>query len=237
MLILARSLAFEALFYALMGVMGILGLPAVLLSRDATLRVMKLYCRIVLGILGLLCGLRWQVQGAVPTGTVLVAAKHQSFLDVLILMLVLPRPKFVMKRSLLWMPVFGLYAWRIGCVAIDREAGMRAMNRMRAGFAAQGSEGGQVVIYPQGTRVAPGARLPYRPGAGLLYAAFALPCVPVATDSGRFWSRASLLRRPGLATVAFLDPLAAGLAPRAFLGEIEARIEAASDALLPHSGE
>jgi 1-acyl-sn-glycerol-3-phosphate acyltransferase len=236
-LIVLRSLAFDAFLYALMGGMGLLCLPVAAASRDGAYAAIRLFCRIVLGALALFCGLRTEIRGRVPGGAVLVAAKHQSFLDVLVLMRVLPRPKFVMKRSLLWTPIFGFYAWRIGCVAIEREKGTSAMRRMAGGLSAQAGEAGQIVIYPQGTRAAPGAVLPYKPGAGLLYQRFGLACVPVATNAGLYWGRRSLLRRPGLALVEFLDTVPPGLPVRGFLQEIEARIETASARLAAGSGQ
>lgn len=232
-MLLLRSLAFEAVFYLLMGVMGLALAPAALVSRRATAAIMRAYCRIVLALLARLCGLRTAVRGTVPSGDVLVVAKHQSFLDILILMAHLPRPRFVMKAELRRLPVFGFYAMRLGCIPVDRAQGARALGALRRAVA--DGAGGQVVIYPQGTRVAPGARAPWKPGAALLQAELGLPAIPVATNAGLFWGRASVLRRPGLAVVEFLDPVPPGLPARAFLRDIAARIEAASDRLA--SGE
>ncbi|HEU0223709.1 MAG TPA: lysophospholipid acyltransferase family protein [Paracoccaceae bacterium] len=233
--LLLRSLAFDAVMYGLLGAMGLLWLPVALISRDATYFGIRLWCRMVLAALALLCGLRTGVRGEVPAGEVLVAAKHQSFLDILILLRHLPRPKFVMKAELRRMPVFGFYAMRIGCVPVEREKGARAMGRLMRDLGGRATEPGQTVIYPQGTRVAPGAKVSYKAGAAALYQRFGLACVPAATNTGHFWGRNSLIRRPGLALVEFLEPLPPGLPARAFLAEIEARIEAASDRLAPPS--
>ena len=87
------------------------------------------------------------------------------------------------------------------------------------------------VFNPQGTRVAPGAKLPYKVGAGVLYDRFQLPCVPAATNAGDFWGRHSLLRRPGVVVMEFLDTIPPGLDVRDFMERVETTVEAASDVL------
>jgi 1-acyl-sn-glycerol-3-phosphate acyltransferase len=233
--LLLRSLLFDALFYGTMILLGLLFLPAAALSRGVALWALKFWCRLMLRLLALICGLRTGVRGAVPSGEVLVVAKHQSFLDVLILVAHLPRPRFVMKASLARIPVFGFYARRIGCIPVERERGGAALRGLLAWLREERDHDDQIVIYPQGTRVAPGAAAPYKAGAAALYGAFARPAVPAATNAGAFWGRASLYRRPGLALVSFLPPIAPGEAPRAFLRRVEAAIEAETAALA--SGE
>lgn len=225
-----RSLVQIVLVYGLMGVMGIVGLPLVLWSRDLTYRWMKGYCHLTFWLTRHICGLKTEIRGTVPQGPVVVAAKHQSLLDVLMIFSALPRAKFVMKRSLLWAPVFGLYNWRIGTVAIDRSARGQGA-KILGEIGRQRGEAGQVVIYPQGTRIPPGVSAPYRTGAAMIYERARLPLVMVATNAGWFWPRRGILRRPGTAVVEFLETLPAGLPPRELMSRIEGRIEAASDAL------
>ena len=225
-----RCLLHALTVFVLMGVMGIAGAPVVLWRRRWTVWWMKLYIRWTLALSRLLCGIRTEVRGEVPTGAVVVAAKHQSLLDVLILFQVLPEPHFVMKRELVWAPVFGLYALRAGCIWIARdrrgqsEKMIRRLNRRWSGS-------GQIVIYPQGTRVPPGERRPYRRGAARLYEAFGLPMVLAATNAGWFWPRRGIIRRPGTAVVAFLETLPPGLAREALMARMEASVEAASERL------
>ncbi|MEM9011629.1 MAG: lysophospholipid acyltransferase family protein [Pseudomonadota bacterium] len=230
-MLLLRSLLFDLFFYLLMLVMGVICAPVAAFSRRATRRIMRLYCRIVLAVLAGLCGLRTEVRGEIPEGDVLIAAKHQSFLDIILLMRHLPRPRFIMKRELQWLPIFGLYALRLGCIPVNRASGGRALRQMLREVVAGAASGGQLVIYPQGTRVAPGAEASYRPGAGAMYAALDWPAVPVATNAGHFWGRQSLLRRPGLAVVSFLPEIAAGASARAFMQTLEAQVEEASATL------
>lgn len=223
---LVRSLLFEVCFYVLMAVMGIALAPVALVSRSGAYWAIKLYFRICFRLLDWICGLKIRVEGEPPQGAALVVAKHQSMLDVLILFVALPRAKFVMKREILWMPFFGWYAWRVGQVAIDRRKGGKAMPGMVKDLESQSDEAGQTVIYPQGTRVAPGTHLPYKSGASVLYERFGLPATLVATNAGHFWGRASLRRRPGTAVVRFFETLPAGLGRSAFMERIETEIEA-----------
>jgi 1-acyl-sn-glycerol-3-phosphate acyltransferase len=182
-----------------------------------------------------ICGLRVEVRGEVPAGEVLVAAKHQSFLDILMIFHALPRPKFIMKKELRWTPFIGLYALRIGSTPVARGERGRAMTAMVA-HAGRTTEPRQLVIYPQGTRVAPGARPPFKVGAGVLYERLGEPCVPAATNAGVLWGRRSLRKRPGLAVVEFLEPIAPGLPIPDFMARIEAVIETNSVRLMREAG-
>ena len=119
-MLLVRSLVFDALLYGLMAVMGILGAPLALWSVDGAYAVVKAYCRTVFWLLRVICGLKVEIRGEVPVGEVLVAAKHQSFLDIMMIALALPRAKFIMKKELKWAPVLGLYALRIGSTPVAR---------------------------------------------------------------------------------------------------------------------
>ena len=234
-MLLVRSLVFDALLYGLMAVMGILGAPLALWSVDGAYAVVKAYCRAVFWLLRVICGLKVEIRGEVPVGEVLVAAKHQSFLDIMMIALALPRAKFIMKKELKWAPVLGLYALRIGSTPVARGERSKAMKDM-VEHAGRATEPRQLVIYPQGTRVAPGARPPFKVGAGVLYDRLGTACVPAATNAGVFWGRRSWYRRPGTAVVEFLEPIPPGMPVAAFMTEIEGRIEAASDRLMREGG-
>ncbi|MCL5778457.1 1-acyl-sn-glycerol-3-phosphate acyltransferase [Limibaculum sp. FT325] len=226
-----RHAAFLVAIYGLMGAMGILGLPVIIWSRDLCYAWMRRYARCVFAIARLMCGITAEVRGEVPQSAVIVAAKHQSMLDVLLIFACLPRAKFVMKRELLWMPVFGLYTWRIGTVAIDREARGQGAKVLRE-VSAQNHEAGQVVIYPQGTRVRPGVAAPYRRGAAMLYRQLDLPMVMAATNAGAFWPKGGTIRGPGNLVVEFLGTLPPGLPGAEVMARMEAEIEPASDRLV-----
>ncbi|MSU88146.1 1-acyl-sn-glycerol-3-phosphate acyltransferase [Rhodobacteraceae bacterium 2CG4] len=217
-------------------VMGLLCAPLALASPRGAHWSVRSFCRIGLVMLRLICGLRTEVRGPVPTGDVIVASKHQSFLDILIHVAALPRSRFIMKKELRWAPILGLYAMRMGSTPVARGRKGQAVTQMVQGATRNATEPGQLVIYPQGTRVAPGAVLPYKVGAGVLYQRMGKPCVPAATNAGVFWGRKSWLRRPGLAVVEYLPEIPTGLSMEAFVKRLESEIEPVSNALMAEAG-
>lgn len=227
-----RSVVFIAQMYVAMLVLAVAFAPLALVRRDMALRACHSFCHYVRWSAAWIAGLRSEIRGPVPDGAVLVAAKHQSFFDIILIFGALPRPRFVMKKQLKWAPLLGWYAMRIGCVPVDRGKRGSAIKDMMKRVAAGQEEAGQLIIYPQGTRVAPGAKMPYKVGTAVLYDQMKQDCVPVATNVGLFWPKHSLFRKPGLAVVEFLPPIPAGLPPRDFLAQMETVIEQKSDALM-----
>lgn len=226
-----RAWIFIIAMYGLLLGMGLVAMPSSALSRRAAIGWAKRYCRWVFRMLWVLCRIDVETRGAVPDYPCIVASKHQSFLDVMMLTAALPNPRFVMKRSLLWVPVLGFYARRIGCIAIDRSAGGEAVRAMIAGVGAWPGGTGQLVIFPQGTRVAPGARVPFRGGVLKLYTAFRLPVVVAAVNTGWFWPRVGTRRTPGTAVLEFLETVPPGEPAAPLLRRIETEMETASDRL------
>ena len=227
-----RSLLFIGQMYVAMLVLAVAFAPMALFSRTWAFRACHTYCAWVIWSAERLVGLKAEVRGTPPTGEVMVAAKHQSFFDIIILFHALPRARFIMKHILLFAPLLGQYAWRIGCVPVHRGRRGAAIAKMIEDVEKGRREPGQLVIYPQGTRVAAGAKVPYKAGTGALYAQLGQVCVPAATNVGAFWPRHGILRRPGTAVVEFLDPIAPGLPPERFMAELEEAVETASDRLL-----
>jgi 1-acyl-sn-glycerol-3-phosphate acyltransferase len=181
-------------------------------------------------------GLRSEIRGAVPSGEVIIASKHQSFFDIILICSVVRRPKFIMKKELRWTPLLGFYAWRIGCIPVDRGKKGRAVAEMKKAVAAGAAIPGQLIIYPQGTRVAPGVALPYKVGTGLLYNQLGQPCIPTATNVGVFWPRHGIYRKPGLAVVEFMPAIQPGRSTADFMAELERVIEGRSDKLMAEAG-
>ena len=231
-----RSLIFVVQIYAAMLVLGLVFAPWAVASPRGARVAAKTYCRWVFWSGRWMIGLRGEIRGEVPQGEVLIAAKHQSFFDILLLFHALPKAKFIMKRELLWTPIIGVYAKRLGCVPVDRGKRGQAIAKMVADVQAGRAEPGQLVIYPQGTRVAPGDRRPYKVGTAVLYEESGQACVPTATNVGLFWPRRGILRKPGLATVEFLPAFPPGKPRAAFMAELEELIEARSDALMKEVG-
>ena len=228
---LIRSILFDVFIYFMMAVLGIIGAPFAIWSREGAYFFLRSYARLAIWSARVFLGLGVEVRGEIPQGEVVVVAKHQSFFDILVIFNALPRPKFIMKRELIWTPFIGLYALRIGAVAVNRGGKGRTVSRMVKDVDEKRHDPGQLVIYPQGTRVAPGARARYKVGAGVLYQRFGLPCTLVATNAGLFWGRRQVRKKPGLAVVEFLETLPPGMELDEFMALIEQRIEAASDRL------
>ncbi|TCO71167.1 lysophospholipid acyltransferase family protein [Rhodovulum euryhalinum] len=231
-----RSLVFVGQMYLAMPVIGLLYMAPALVSRAWAFRAVNHYCRWVRWTAGWMVGLRSEVRGVPPTGEVLIAAKHQSFFDIILLVSAVPRPRFIMKKSLRRAPILGWYAMRIGCVPVDRGKRGQAIAAMVDGVANGRKEPGQLIIYPQGTRVAPGVKRPFKVGAGILYEQFAHDCIPAATNVGVFWPRTGIYRKPGLAVVEFLPRIAAGKPVPAFMQELERVVEDASNRLMQEAG-
>lgn len=231
-----RGAIFLGTIYAAMLAVAILWLPRAIASREGALAACHAWCRVVRWAARALVGIETEVRGTPPTGDVLVAAKHQSFLDIILIFGAIPRGRFIMKRELVWAPILGQYALRIGCIPVDRGRRGQAIRRMLADVASGRDAGGQLIIYPQGTRVAPGAARPYKAGTAAIYAETGQPVVPVACNVGLFWPRKGVAMRPGRAVVEFLDPLPPGLPLPEVMARLEAAIEPASDRLMAEAG-
>lgn len=231
-----RSLVFVLQIYLAMLVLGIVFAPYALVSREGAFMACKTYCRWVFWSARWMVGIRTEVRGQVPTDEVMIAAKHQSFLDIMLIFNAVPRGKFIMKREILWTPIIGIYAKRLGCVPVDRGKRGAAITKMVQDVAAGFQDPGQLIIYSQGTRVAPGVRQPYKVGTGVLYEQLGQTCVPAATNVGVFWPRKGIMRKPGLAVVEFLDPIPAGMERHAFMAQLERHVEERSDALMREAG-
>lgn len=232
-MLLIRSLFFDFFIYLMMLIMFIVLMPVMLWSRAGAHWVMHRWCELVKWALRVICGMRTEVRGTPPEGQVMIAAKHQSWLDIIMIADSVPSPSFIMKKQILITPLLGFVAKRIGCVAVDRGKGGAAVQQMLSGVnAGKNGQLGQLIIYPQGTRIPPGEKRRYKTGAGILYEEFGMTCHPVAVNTGVFWGRNSIWRRPGVAVIEYLDPIPAGLPKEQFMEQLEVVVEAASEKLL-----
>ncbi len=226
-----RASLYLFLIYLLIPVWGLtFFLPSMMFYR-MTLWTMKSYVRIAFWLLRMLCGTRCELRGEVPHHRCIVAAKHQSFLDVMMMMLWVPEPRFIMKRSVMYVPVLGLYAIRLGCIPIDRGKRGEAMRSILEGSRKGRAATGQIIIFPQGTRTAPGSDVPYKGGVAKLYAQSGLPLALAAVNTGWFWPRMGLRRSPGVAVAEFFGTIAPGKTSEEAFTELRSRIEQASDRL------
>lgn len=234
---LVRSVLFDLTFYLWTILLSVLALPALLISRRATVRISEIWAIVSLLLLRLFVGLSYEVRGRhnLPKGAVIVALKHQSAWETIALWVLLENPAIVLKQSLARIPVFGWYMRRGQAIVIDRDAGPKALKPMVAAARSAVAQGRPIAIFPEGTRTPVGVRRPYQPGVAALYMQLGLPIVPVALNSGLFWGRRSFLKRSGRILVEFLPPIEPRLDRRHVMTELERRIESATAMLIAES--
>ena len=192
-------------------------------------RVISGWARIVVAAAEKICGIRYRVLGAerLPAPPFIVLSKHQSAWETLAFQLIFPPQVWVAKRELLWLPFFGWGLAMLDPIAIDRGSGARALRQMLEQGRDRLARGLCIVIFPEGTRVAPGARRDYQPGGAWLASKTAAPVVPVALNSGEVWPRNAFLKYPGTITVSIGAALdTKGLAPEDINRRVEDWVEA-----------
>ena len=212
-MLVIRSVIFNVLFYLNLLVQIIAAVPTLAMPRQGILAVAKFWARTNLWLLRAICGIKVEFSGLakIPSGPLLVASKHQSLWETFALLLILPDPAYIMKRELMWIPFFGWYAWKAGMIPVDRSKGSQALTDMNACVRRELARNRQIVIFPEGTRRAPGAEPRYKYGVAHLYAGMGVACLPVALNSGLFWPRRAFRRYPGTVRVEVLDPIQPGL--------------------------
>lgn len=238
-MIAIRSLVFNVYFFALTA-FGLFTYWVLLpFPRAVFQEAVRLWQRLVFGGLRRICGLTWEVRGLerIPKGAAVFACKHQSAWDTMAFYALVADPAYVLKKELMRIPFWGWYATKTRQVVVDRRAGLRALREVAASAKERLAEGRQVVIFPQGTRVAPGAHRPYQPGVFAIYDVTDAPVFPVALNSGLFWGRRSFLKQPGTITVEILEPMPPGMERKPFTAELERRIEEASERLAAEARE
>jgi 1-acyl-sn-glycerol-3-phosphate acyltransferase len=230
-MILLRSVLFNAWFYGVTTVVVLSSLipRAVTWERPAAwpIAVARTWARWVLAGLRVLCGTRWVVSGRenLPAGgPMLIASNHQSAFDTMVWLLLVPCPSYVIKRELLRIPLFGALCRLTGMIVVDRTAGADAIRALLRAADKAMAEGRQIVIFPEGTRVAPGVRVPLQPGIAALAARTRLPVIPVATDSGHCWGRRAFRKLPGVIHVAIGAPIPAELGREELMRRLERAI-------------
>jgi 1-acyl-sn-glycerol-3-phosphate acyltransferase len=205
-----RSLLFNAIMFGSVLVYAPLSLFTWPFPPLARYRFISRWAQFHIWLLGALCGLRHQVEGYehVPHGTtVIVLAKHQSSWETLALQHIFPPQVWVLKRELLWIPLFGWALALLEPIAIDRGAGRRAVGQIIEQGRQRLESGRWVVVFPEGTRVAPGEQKRFGIGGAALAAATGHPVVPVAHDAGHYWPRRGFLKKPGTIRVKIGPPI------------------------------
>jgi len=232
---MARSLLFNVLFFVTTTLFVVIGSPLLLTPRSWAMAALKVHARFELFLLRVIVGTKIEVRGRenIPEGACLVASKHQSAWETFALIPIFRDPALLMKRELFWIPVHGWFSYKFQMIPVDRDKGPAALRRMLREARKRIDDGREIIIFPEGTRRPPGAPPDYKTGIVLLYDALGVPCLPVALNSGLFWPRRTVLRRPGTIVVEILPPIPPGLPKAEFLRRLETVIEGASNRLLP----
>ena len=230
-----RSILFVALFYIWSVFFALIMIPFLILPAAWMSRALYVWSAVINLLLWLVCGIKVEIRGKqfIPKGDALVAPKHQCMLDVFAQFSVLSSPFFVMKKELIWVPLFGWYGVKMGALVVDRAGHSAALKKMVREAQVQFKKGNrQLLIFPEGTRGDPGKAGDYKPGIAALYRDLDLPVHPVATNSGVHWPAHGFLRRPGTIVFEYLEPIPPGLKRGEFMRILEERIETASNQLL-----
>ncbi len=229
-LIFLRSLVFNVLFYAVLVALIIVALPTLLMPPRALKTVAGWWMKATLFLMRVICNIKVEFRGLekIPKGPLVVVAKHQSFWETFALVPLFEHPIFILKRQLMYIPVFGQYLAKFGMISIDRTAGVKTLLDMTRRARAAVHGGSQLIIFPEGTRRPPGAPADYKTGFAQIYSACGAPCLPVALNSGLFWPRRTFMRYPGTLVVEFLDLLPSGLPKDDFISRVRDAIEEAT---------
>ena len=232
--LLFRSILFALVFNLTTAAFLVLGSPLLLGPRSWAMAGLKVHARVSLWWLRVIVGTRMAVRGQdkLPKEPFLVAAKHQSAWDTIALILLFRDPAVVMKAELMLIPLYGWFSRKFGMIPVRRARGPAALRDMVRAAKGRVAAGRTVLVFPEGTRRPPAAPPAYKPGILLLYEGLAVPCVPLALNSGLFWPRRKLVRYPGTIVVEILEPIPPGWKRSAFEAELERRIETACRCLL-----
>ena len=232
-----RSLVFLITTFGSMTVLGLLFAIPALLSREWAYRAIHIFTGFVIKSAEVLVGIKLEIRGELPQGNVVVASKHQSFFDVIIHAHYLKNFTFIMKQELRWAPILGFYAMRIGVAPVKRGKGAKAVEQMMSGVSKnQKEKEGQLVIYPQGTRVPPGQHKPYKVGAAVIAKRTNRPVMLSANNVGLFWPKRGFMKNPGTAMVEYMDYMSDDLELEEFVAQMEEKIEAKTNELLVEAG-
>ena len=222
-----KNISTGLIIYILLGVMGVVLLPYAYYSKENCLRVIRLYCDVVFWILKKLFKIKILVRGLIPDNSAaIVCSKHQSFLDVLILLKVLPEPKFIMKSELSWIPILSTYAKKIGCVNVKRNDKTRSRLALKEAIRKEAkNQSGQLVIYPEGTRTIPGQEGEYKKGVLLLFSSLNRPLYLVSTNAGIAWSKTGKFKENSIASLNFIEKITFPKKKEHNLSYIKSKIE------------
>ncbi len=233
-MILVRSVVFNLLFYCVLVLYLLVAIPYFFLPRRAMIALARHWARTNLAMLRIICAIKVDFEGMekIPAGPLICASKHQSLWETFALVAIFDDPAYIMKRELMWIPLFGWATWKGGMIAVNRGARSAALAAMNEQAKTEIRKGRQLIIFPEGTRRPPGAEPKYKFGVAHLYSDIGVTCLPVALNSGLFWPRRSFMRYPGTVRVRMCDPILPGLDKEEFLKTLQHEIETATGELV-----
>ncbi len=232
-MILIRSAIFNFILVLTIFLMGLLAFPLLIGSRKRVCWLRDRWVKFILFSLKIVVGLDYRVEGLenLPKGRFMVASKHQSAWETLALHLIFPDPSIVLKKELLKLPILGRFIEKVGMVPIDRSGRASALKSMLIAARKWANIGRPIIIFPQGTRVTAGEKHNYHSGVFAVYRALKVPVVPVALNSGMFWSRKAFIKKPGIITVRVLSYIRPGMDRKEFMEKLEDVIETETELL------
>lgn len=234
MILWLRSLIFNILFFSGTVLLCTVWIPSLILPRSVLDLGFRIWGHGLEFLLRVCMGVTHQIEGTPPPPgkAAIVAGKHQSAWETIILSKVLDRPTFVLKRELTWIPILGWYMLKMRMIYIDRSKGTKAMRTLIASAKRAGEEGRCLVIFPEGTRVGVDETGTYQSGIAAMYKQLGLPVTPLALNSGLKWRRKAFIKHPGVITLKFLTQIEPGLPKSDFMAQLENAIEPATRMLV-----
>lgn len=235
-----RSILFNLVFYGLWTPFVCVSMmPSLLMPRGYAVKVAAMYQSGAIFLSKYLLRLTWELRGAehrpAKGESYLVASKHYSAYETLLLYSLFDDPSIILKKELLALPIFGWFLKKVEVIAIDRGKKAQAIQSLYEGARRMRDQKRPIIIFPQGTRVkldATTAEKPYKTGLIKLYAELDLPILPMAINTGLYWPRNSFWKKPGKVIVEFLPLIPAGLPPEDVMRQVETGVEETSRRLV-----
>ncbi|MCL2673449.1 MAG: 1-acyl-sn-glycerol-3-phosphate acyltransferase [Alphaproteobacteria bacterium] len=230
-----RSFVFTVLFFAWAAVASLVSVLLLPFPGRAMRWLARVWAKVVNILLRVVCGIKMQNQinaALLPPRPYIMAVKHQSAWETMVMHLVAPKPATIVKKGLAQIPFFGWAVMRAGSIALDRGAGSKAMRHLLDQAQKRAKKKYTLVVYPEGTRTPYGKRVEsYQPGVALLYDKLRLPVVPIVLNSGKLWGKNSWIKRPGTITIKNLPPIMPGIEKREFMKRLNKEMEDGCEAL------
>lgn len=239
MLLFVRSVLFNILFYINLIVWLVVFLPTLILPERYVRFVTRWWAKSSLILLEMTTGTKSIFRGLenIHKGGLLVASKHQSVWETFAFFILFDRATYILKRELMWIPLFGWYLKKLKMIPVNREKGSQSLRDLNQKVKAALDSGRQIIVFPEGTRRSPDSPPVYKQGVAHMYRNSGLSVLPIAINAGLFWPRRQLRRRPGTIVAQCLPLIPRGLPKNEFMSELENVIETATNQLVQEARE